>query len=262
MQIDWGLVKKQTLWNYEDLVKKLSGVLAYNFVGIFYNHTMEQARRYAELIGEGYLADQGDSTYIENILTNLDGLARIPVESYSALVQQVDTKDKCLAFLQKTGFGFEQLIETLNYLLRWVLPFRIPVRELLEVEQESQFQLLQVLKRHKLGSNLDVLEHLRGVENRREFSETAHVPETSLLELVHRADISRLAYVRGKTVRHLCGGGYDSLSKIASADLKSMEVDMEAYYRSIGKSLADFKSVIPLKWMIGGARILPVILEE
>jgi len=37
---------------------------------------------------------------------------------------------------------------------------------------------------------------------------------------------------------------------------------MTAYYESIGKSFADFKTVIPLDWMIGGAKILPEIIEE
>jgi hypothetical protein len=78
---------------------------------------------------------------------------------------------------------------------------------------------------------------------------------------VHKADISRLAYVRGKTVKYLCGGGYDSLEKIATANLPEMEEKMDAYYRTLGKSLADFRSVIPLSWMIGGAKILPRVVK-
>jgi hypothetical protein len=56
---------------------------------------------------------------------------------------------------------------------------------------------------------------------------------------VHKVDISRLAYVRGKTVKHLCGGGYDNLEKIANADAVEMEERMGAYYRTLGKTLAD-----------------------
>jgi hypothetical protein len=41
-----------------------------------------------------------------------------------------------------------------------------------------------------------------------------------------------------------------------------MENDMEVYYRAIGKRFADFRSVIPLDWMIGGAKILPIVIEE
>ena len=32
-------------------------------------------------------------------------------------------------------------------------------------------------------------------------------------------------------------------------------------YRTLGKTLADFRAVIPLPWMIGGARILPRVVE-
>jgi len=36
--------------------------------------------------------------------------------------------------------------------------------------------------------------------------------EVYILELTHRADMSRLAYVRGKTIMHLSGGGYNTLN--------------------------------------------------
>ncbi len=67
--------------------------------------------------------------------------------------------------------------------------------------------------------------------------------------------------MRGKTVLHLCGGGFDTLDKIANADVGEMEKAMDAYYRTLGKSLADFKAVIPLAWMVGGARVLPGVVE-
>jgi hypothetical protein len=81
-----------------------------------------------------------------------------------------------------------------------------------------------------------------------------------LLTLVHRVDISRLAFVRGKTVKHLCGGGYDTLEKIANADLSEMGQKMDAYYRTLGKTAADFRAVIPLAYMIGGAKTVPRVL--
>jgi len=47
----------------------------------------------------------------------------------------------------------------------------------------------------------------------------------SVITLVHKVDISRLAYVRGKTVKHLCGGGYDSLEKIATRPVRDGRED-------------------------------------
>ena len=51
------------------------------------------------------------------------------------------------------------------------------------------------------------------------------------------------------------------MDKIASADMNKMEEDMTAYYATLGKSFSDFKAVIPLDWMIGGAKVLPKIVE-
>ena len=61
---------------------------------------------------------------------------------------------------------------------------------------------------------------------------------------------------------HLSGGGYNTLNKLGNAEIMKMEADMTAYYESIGKIFADFKTVIPLDWMIGGANILPKIIED
>jgi hypothetical protein len=262
MEPDWNQVKKQTLWTYEDLIKKLLDVLAYGFVQEHYNHTMQEAKSYSLKIQQGYLQNQNDTTFIDNIIASLQRLESLQVETYLDLIHRVETREKCVTFLQKTGFHFEELIQTLNYVFRWVLPFKNPVREFIDVDNDTHKTYLAILKQHKLGSNLDILEHCRTRVGRTELSKVTGIPEVFILGLVHRADISRLAYVRGKTVKHLCGGGYDTLDKIANADLERMEEEMDAYYRTIGKSLADFKSVIPLPWMIGGAKTLPRIVEE
>ena len=121
---------------------------------------------------------------------------------------------------------------------------------------------LEVLRKQKIRSNLDLLEAGRTKAGRIRLARVTGIPAARLMALVNRADISRLAYVRGKTIKHLCGGGYDSLEKIASANLAEMEKKMDAYYRTLGKRLADFKLVVPLPWMIGGAKTLPRVVEE
>jgi hypothetical protein len=260
--IDWNRVKKQTLWDYEDLISKIKSVLGYGFVQEYYNHTMKQAQGYAKKIRRGYLQNQGDKTpYIAKMVTNLEELETRRIGTYSKLVHQVATREHCIAFLQRTDFDFDQLIQTLNYLLRWVLPFNTPVREFIDVDNVGNAKYLDALKKQKIGSNLDLLEAGRTEVGRVQLSHTTGIPIAFIAALMHKADISRLAYVRGKTVKHLCGGGYDSLGKIAAASLAEMEEKMDAYYRTLGKSLADFRSVIPLSWMIGGAKILPRVVE-
>jgi len=260
MELDWDTVKKQTLWSYEELIKKLLKTLDYGFVLEFYNHSMAEAVRYAGKVQEGYLQGRSEPAIAEQMRTHFEALEGLQVKTYVDLVQQVEDKAKCETFLQRTGFPFSALIETLNYLLRWVLPFPCPVRELIDVKSPAQMEYLERLKRERLGSNLDVLERGRTQPGRIQIAKDSGIPGEFVTELVHKADISRLAYARGKTVLHLCGGGYDTLEKIADADLDEMEKAMDAYYRTLGKSLADFKAVIPLPWMVGGARILPRIV--
>ena len=263
MNLDWDLVKKQTLWSYEDLIGKLLSVLAYNFVQEHYDHTMKQAQDYTVSIRRGYLQNRGDMTaYIDSIASHLEDLERRWTGTYSGLVCQVATREHCVAFLQQTGFEFEQLILILNYLLRWVLPFKSPKRKLIDIENDGDAQYLEALKKQKIGSNLDLLEAGCTEAGRMLLVSATGIPAAFIIALVHRADISRLAYVRGKTVKHLCTGGYDTLERVANADLGEMEEKMDAYYRTLGKSLADFKSVVPLAWMIGGAKILPTIVQE
>ena len=260
MEINWNQVKKQTLWNYEDLINKLLKTLAYDFVQEYYNHTMKAARSYADQVQQGYL-QKSDTTLRDNMIASFNRLEALQVKTYLDLVHRVETREQCEAFLRQTDFTFDTLIQTLNYLFRWVLPFAIPVREFIAIDDETQNAHYEILKQHRLVSNLDVLEQGRMRAGRTQLAKVTGIPKTFLLALVHKADISRLAYARGKTVNHLCGGGYDTLDKIAHADLKKMEKKMDAYYRTLGKSLADFKSVIPLSFMIGGARILPTVVE-
>ena len=153
MEIDWNSVKKQTLWSYEDLIKKLLSVLAYDFVQEHYNHTMKQAQGYAKDIRRGYLQDRGDMTaYIDSIATHLEKLEMRQIGTYSELVHQVATREHCVAFLQQTDLDFDQLIQTLNYLLRWVLPFRTLMREFIDADNALDAKYLEALKKKKIGS--------------------------------------------------------------------------------------------------------------
>jgi hypothetical protein len=262
MEIDWGLVKKKTLWQYEELIEKMLEVLDYGFIQEYYSHTMEEAASYSEKIQQNYLQNGREATFISEIINNFKSLDKLGIRNYLDLVRQVDTRTKCRLFLQKTGFNFDTLIQMLNYLFRWVLPFKCSVRELVDVDHETSTVYLGILKKRKIKSNLDILENCRTKMSRTALAGETGLTEIFILTLVHRADLSRLAYVRGKTIKHLCGGGYDTLDKIANADLGKMESDMTLYYQTFGKSFSDFKAVIPLDWMVGGAKVLPKVVEE
>jgi hypothetical protein len=261
MEINWNLAKKKTLWQYEDLIGKLREVLDYPFVQACCNHSMPQAAAYAERIRQGYFPDS-DAAFLDEVTAHFKALAGLGVRDILDLLQRVGSRAECEAFLAQSGFAFDVLIDVLNYLMRFALPFKCPVRELLDEADQADKDLLAKLRQHGLRSNLDVLEACRRRTDRQYLCAASRLSEAFLLALTHRADIARLAYVRGKTVRHLCGGGYDTLARIANAEPEKMAADMAAYYETIGKSFEDFRAVIPLGWMIGGAGILPAIVEK
>ena len=262
MEIDWDQVKKKTLWHYEKLIAKILDVLEFNFVQEYYTHDMIEAGIYSEKIRQGYLQNEREADFVGEITEQFKKLSSLCIRNYQDLVGRVNTKSNCEKFLQETGFSFEALILVLDFLFRWVLPFKIPVKELVDTLPHTKTTYLDILKNRGVRSNLDVLETFRSKTGRKMFSTETGIDEAYILELAHRADISRLAYVLGKTIMHLSGGGYDTLNKLENADIMKMEADMTAYYESIGKNFADFKTVIPLDWMIGGAKILPKIIED
>jgi len=262
MGIDWSYVKQKTLWQYNDLIKKILDVFGYSFVQEFYNHTMDEAAEYTIRILQGYMQNRKEGDFLEEISSNFLQLAHLQILDYIDLVQRIETEKKCEIFVREKEFDFQDLINILNYIFRWVLPFKCPLKELVDTIDYADQSALQTLRNNDIKSSLDVLENLRIRENRQVLANQTGLSSAFLLNLTNRADISRLAYVRGKTIRHLCGGGYCSMSKLASADIKQMEADMSEYYQSIGKTFSDFKAVIPLDWMIGGARILPKVVQE
>jgi hypothetical protein len=164
--------------------------------------------------------------------------------------------------LAHTDLAFPHLIDVLNCLLRWTLPFATATRELLKHDDPQEMSYYVGLKQHQLTKSYTLLEQGRLPTGRMALIQATNLPESFLIQIIHRADIARLPYVRRKTILPLCGAGYDTLAKIAAADLREMEAAMDTYFqRTQGKSWEAFKSVILLRGLIRGAQALPAIVE-
>lgn len=254
--LDWNLVKKATLWDYEELVEKMSGDFSYTFVQELYDHNMKEAADYVRRL-LGY--DPKHAKHISrmiNVFKILDGLK---TENYSDLISKVENKEKCEDFLRKTQLPFEDMIFALNHIFRWVLPHNIYLRELIDTESESYKSHLEELRTHRIRFNLDVLEYGRTGEGREKLSKETGIPKSFIFDLVNLADMSRLPYSNRKTVRHLSAGGYDSIAKLAQTDSKKMIQDMKSYFDRIGVKLSGF---IELEGIAQWARTLPAVMED
>jgi hypothetical protein len=255
----WDYVKQTTLWPYEDLLKKLGFVLTYPLIREVYNHSMPQADAYARRLFPDKNIAAGE--FPAPLLASLECLRGAGIQDWSDLLARVATRASLEAFIEQNELAFEELIDVLRYLLRWAFPFYTATRELLDHDDPQEMATYAAFKHNKLMCNFDLLQKGHTAEGRHSLARGMGLPLDFVTAIIHRADIARLPYVRRKTILPVCGAGYDTLAKIAAADLPGMEADMQAYFQyAKGKAWEDFKSVILLRGLVDGARALPKIL--
>jgi hypothetical protein len=260
MQPNWDYVKKTTLWNYEDLIDKLKGITVYPLIWQAYNHDMVQAARFACRLFAGRNLESGE--YPVAAIHTFGHLQAAGVINWGELLSKVTTRSDCMAFIEETNLDFENFIDVLNYLLRWGFPFQTATRELLNHDSPEEMAHYVALKQNMLMNSFDLVERGYTNQGRLHLAALTGLPQGFITTIIHRADIARLPYVRRKTILPVCGAGYDTLAKIAAADLEQFDADMKSYFqRTQNKSWDSFKSVIVLNGLVVGARALPVIVE-
>lgn len=251
MQPNWDYVKQITLWQYEDLIKKLEVIQAYPVLWQAYNYDMTQAAVFAQRL----CPDRNFNTIFER-------LKSAGINDWGDLLSRISTRAGCVTFVAEHHLNFEELVDLLQYLLRWAFPFETASRELLAHDDPQEMAYYGVLKMHQLKNSYDILQQGHTLAGRQALMERTGLPFDVVMCLVHRADIARLPFVRRKTILPVCGAGYDSLAKIAAADPAQMETDLDLYFRRTrGRPWENYKSVILVQGLVAGALVLPVIVQ-
>jgi len=258
MELDWAelewLVKPSP--NYADIPRRLLDVLAYDFARKYYNHSMREAQAYAaRLLGSDPRQRYG--AMLEEITASFLRLQELKVNSTQEFILSVENPQKLEEFYKRSQLPLQALVGVLHYLLYWVLPARIYLRELVEPEEPQQLGYVTTLRESGVRFNLDLLEMGRTRQFRGRLARITGVPEEFIFELTNRADFTRLPYVRGSTVRNYFNAGYTTLEKLAQADLAGLQADMDSYAAAIGKNL---KHGMELDSGIVIAGILPKIV--
>lgn len=257
MEIEWNLVKEMTLWHFEDLIEKMLKTLSYNFIQKHYNHNMKEAFRYVRKL-LGYDPKYEES--IKRLTSTFKSLGDAKIKNYIDLIEKIETRESCQKFLKSTKIRFRDLISVLNYIFRWVLPFRnVYLRQLIDSSNESHMAYIKKLSEHRIIFNLDILEYCSTREGRAKLSEKAKIPEDFVHDLVNRADLTRLPYMNKKTVEHLCNAGYDNVDKCAKVEAGKLREDMKSYFTKIGIRLGSF---IDLAGLVEWAKTVPKIVES
>ncbi len=258
MGVNWSRVKELTLWEYDELISKLQNVLGYSFVQKKYNRKLGGVRKMATSILE-YREDEKLSKYSARISSTIRQIEIFGIRDINELLSTVEDDDECESFIGYSNILFEDLIVLLNCLLRWILPFARPIRDFVDSENPHHLSHLAKLRKRGIRSNLDMIEHCRTPSSRETMAVLADVPRDFILSLVHRADISRIPYVRGKTVAILNSAGYMTLNEIANATAERMISKLQKSLEAEGRKFS--RSFVDPEGAIAQALALPKLVE-
>ena len=181
------------------------------------------------------------------------------VVNISDLLNTIRDPDECINFIQYSSVQFEDLIVLLNCILRWILPFARPIRDFVDAQDKTQLEDLAKLRTRGIRFNLDMIEECRTAMGRESMAVLAEVPRNYILDLTHRTDISRLPWLRGKSVLALTSAGYNTLEKIANTSEEKMVSKLEKALAIQGKKYS--RSWLEPDGAIAQAKVLPKVME-
>jgi hypothetical protein len=259
MTVNWDEVQKQIYPapNYEDVTGRLRTGFSYAFIRELYNHSMPEAGAVAARL-LGINPKQHYTAWIKELQASFQLLEAAGVGDTRDLLRQVETRQKLEDFCARTQTPAKNVVSPLIFLMYWVLPAKIYLRELTEKDDPQKLAWATTLRENGVRFNLDILEQGRTPGGRQELARRTAVPEEWVCELTNRADFTRVAYTNGKTILHLCRGGYGSMARVKNTPLPQMMGDMQAYFNRIGmhmKSGMEFDAI----WCI--AATLPDLVE-
>jgi len=260
MSVNWAEVNElvKPTPSYEKLIGEIAEIWSYGFVQEIYGHDMGEAVDYLErLMGGDPRARFGET--VERYGGVFRRLGEMGVDGYSGFLDIVRDRERLERFYDASGLPMRDIIGSLRYLLRWLLPSKIYLSQLIDREDTTQREQVATLRGTGIRFTLDLLEKGMTAEARRQVAVEAGVPVDFVTDLVNRADLTRMPYINGKTVRHYFGAGYRSLASLASADLETLRGDIREYLSSHGIRLS--RSFIELDSGIQIAGMLPRIVD-
>ncbi len=148
---------------------------------------------------------------------------------------EVPTRAQAEAFLALSGLPQPYLMGFMDYLKQWWFPYPATLRQLVEEGDPILEKVLIQLKSLKIANSFSMLEAGSQPGGRKKLCAETGIPEPLLLDLVHRADVSRLPYTSGGAVKRLWAMGYTSLADLRQADPAEYLVKVEAYFTAGGK---------------------------
>ena len=208
---------------YEFRTRRIRARFRYRFVSELFDFTMEQAVSFLEKRREEIdLALGADPRRAENVARITGVLRKADVAGacrLSELMDQVRTRECAGEFVNKADIAIDDLKTTLVELDYTILPTRKSLRLLVAKSDTTRNAHIDKLVEHGLGNNLALLDAARTAADRAELARTTGIPESDLLDLVHRADMGR-QHCMARMVADHYDAGYNTMATFRAADIE------------------------------------------
>ena len=119
-------------------------------------------------------------------------------------------------------------------------------------------ELMQSARR----SSYALLERGRTAAQRAALAAEIGVPQETITDFVHRADVTRMAFLAGRMVRMLWAIGVTSLEALRRSEPEDLLARVTEHYDAVAKGKPFDLAPKTARGMIMGARGLPAVVEE
>jgi hypothetical protein len=157
------------------------------------------------------------------------------VPNVPAIAAQLASVEQVKAAVSTLNFSLEDLFGTLYFLAYGFLPRNFYLRDLIEKGDEEMGAVCVILRKAGYPNTLDLLEKARAPKGRAALSIETGIAESVIMELVNRADFTRMGTTGGNMVRNYFNSGITSFETLVTMPLDDLMTAMTAYLATLGK---------------------------
>lgn len=223
------------LKDYVDLARRFQVSFAYPFVRQAFNFRLPELVDYTQKLLGGDARGRYDE-YAARLVDTLAELGQAGVQDVRDLVARCETAQQLKDFASQSEIYAHDIVRLLKYLVYWLIPGEKYLSGLIRPDPLLS-PAIKTLGGLGIRTNLDLLQRGISPQGRKPLADESGLPEAVILDLVHRADLSRLPWSSKATIANIIGAGYGSLAALASANPDELYAAFFAYGKSIGKNL-------------------------
>jgi len=196
------------------------------------------------------------------LFTTLDSIERGGIRMLFQFIDRVSSRKQAEGFLSQTGIPRNALMATLDFFKQWWFPYGAQMRQLVDDTDQTLIEAITELKGHGYAQGFKLLDAGRTKVGRNSVIEQTGINEAIVLDLVRRADVTRIPYVSGGMVKRIWTIGYGSLEKLRNADPNEYFARISQYYSSQHKASPFDARLEHIRDFLENVRRAPIVVEE